>query len=65
MTVDWPPPVGAVVQVPTGDAFDVVGRFDNIGFGDYIVIKRAIPGGWKTRLVTREQWIRDGFVITR
>jgi hypothetical protein len=62
---DWRPPVGATVQLPTGGAFEVVGRFEDVGFGDYIVLKQGIPGGWKTRLVTHGQWLRDGFVIVR
>lgn len=61
----WPPPLGATVQTAGEGPLAVVGRYDNIGFGEYIVLKQAIPGGWKTRLVTRDQWIRDGFVIVR
>lgn len=59
---DWPPPVRARVRSETGVEAKVM-KHHHKPSGDFVVIRRELPGGWELRPLWRDDWIAEGFTV--
>jgi hypothetical protein len=51
------------VRCINGEEYEVVARRENTVLGEFIVVRRQLPGGWKAAAVTYDVWLRRGFVL--
>jgi len=61
----WPPPINAVVRDDNGAEFSVVAHRGDRVLGEFIVIRRTVPGGWQSRPVLYAAWNRGAYTIVR
>ena len=56
MRFDWRPAIGTKVHDQLGAfLYEVIAHVPT-DYGDCVVVKRKIPGGFGTQLLTRSQW---------
>jgi hypothetical protein len=61
---DWRPPVGSFLRANGDDEVgEVVAHFDGDGYGACLVLKIEVAGRPTTRILTRSEWLRRGYVV--